>query len=116
MLYVRGSMSLGAGKYRARSKRAAVHESLRGKRGQRSEEVSYSFAGFGQGEAQERCLLQIHATHPQPFCVLDDLLEPFAGAEGGYLRRRDPHLLLGLRVDALPGLLLANVELPEAGV
>src|SRR5215217_1147077 len=115
MLYVWGLMSLRTEKYRARSKRAAVHERLRGKRAQRSEEASYSFASFAEGEGRERCLLQIHATHPQPFCVLDGLLEPFAGAKGGYLRRRDPHLLLGLRVDALPGLLLANVELPKAG-
>src|SRR5215218_5665305 len=45
---------------------------------------------------------------------LNGLLEAFACAERGYFRSRNPHFLLGLRIDTLPGLLLTDVELAEA--
>src|SRR5918994_592756 len=46
--------------------------------------------------------------------LLDRLLEGVARAEGGNLPGRDPHLLAGLGVPALPGLALLDGELSEA--
>jgi hypothetical protein len=46
---------------------------------------------------------------------LEDLLEAFACAERRHFRGEDMHLLFGLRVDAFPSLLFADIELPEAG-
>src|SRR5215211_341303 len=45
--------------------------------------------------------------------LLDRFFEDVARAEGGNLLSRDPHLLAGLGVSALPGLALLNGELPE---
>src|SRR5215204_5633865 len=49
-----------------------------------------------------------------PMAMLDGLLEGLARPEGRNLPGRDPHLLPGLGVFALPGLLIPDVELPEA--
>src|SRR5215210_2684656 len=46
--------------------------------------------------------------------LLDGFLESLPGAEGGYLRGRDLHLLPCLGVDPLPGLALLYVELAKA--
>ena len=46
--------------------------------------------------------------------LLESLLEPLPGAEGGHLLGRYPYPLPRLGIDALPGLLLAHVELAKA--
>src|SRR5215204_4657242 len=46
--------------------------------------------------------------------ILNGLLEGLARLEGRNLGGRDLHLLPALRISALPGLLLSNVELPKA--
>src|SRR5215203_3256219 len=46
--------------------------------------------------------------------LLDRLFEGATRAEGGNLLGRDPHLLAGLGIPALPGFAFPNGELPEA--
>src|SRR5215210_1805207 len=49
-----------------------------------------------------------------PRALLDRILEGLARLERRNLGGRDLHLLSALRIPALPGLLIADVELPKA--
>src|SRR5918994_7739202 len=57
---------------------------------------------------------KVPVSSPRSRLALDRLFEGVARAEGGNLPGRDPHLLAGLGVPALPGLALLDGELSEA--